>query len=173
VATGERSAGRPDASDGQTTAATEGRRRTLKGVAIALGSAAIGLAFAIPGVGHVVSPALTKREPQWVNVAKAEELPADVMAQVRYSVTRRDGWMTRNDERILYVRLGATPYVLSARCSHLGCNVKWVESENIFKCPCHAGVFDSDGKVVSGPPPHDMEQLDAEIRDGDVYALEV
>ena len=121
----------------------------------------------------MVSPALTKREPQWVNVAKAEELPADVMAHVRYSVTRRDGWMTRNDERILYVRLGATPYVLSARCSHLGCNVKWVESENIFKCPCHAGVFDSDGKVVSGPPPHDMEQLDAEIRDGDVYALEV
>lgn len=150
----------------------ESKRRTLKGMAIAVGSALLAMAFAVPGVSHVVSPALTKREPRWVRLAKADELAHETVEQVRYSVERKDGWMTISDERILYVRMGSEPYVLSARCTHLGCNVKWHEEEDRFKCPCHSGVFDREGRVVSGPPPRDLERLEAEIREGDVYALE-
>lgn len=177
MATGDRTArqtGLPDirvGAEADETGLT--RRRTLKSITIAVGSGLMGLAFAIPGVSHVVSPALSKQEPRWVRVAKADELPHESMEQVRYSVSRKDGWMTRADERILYVRMGSDPYVLSARCTHLGCNVKWVAAEDRFKCPCHAGIFDRDGKVVSGPPPRDLQRLQAEIRDGDIYALEV
>ncbi|MGD2109438.1 MAG: Rieske (2Fe-2S) protein [Phycisphaerae bacterium] len=41
----------------------------------------------------------------------------------------------------------------SAACTHLGCLVKWDTDKREFLCPCHAAVFDSDGAVVSGPPP--------------------
>lgn len=41
----------------------------------------------------------------------------------------------------------------SLACPHLGCIVQWDASNRTFKCPCHAGVFSQDGKVVSGPPP--------------------
>jgi len=41
----------------------------------------------------------------------------------------------------------------SAVCTHLGCLVKWNKTDREFHCPCHAGVFDAKGQVVSGPPP--------------------
>jgi len=41
---------------------------------------------------------------------------------------------------------------LSSVCPHLGCRVHWESHNNRFFCPCHNGVFDSEGKPVSGPP---------------------
>jgi cytochrome b6-f complex iron-sulfur subunit len=41
----------------------------------------------------------------------------------------------------------------SAVCTHLGCLVKWDGARKEFLCPCHAAVFDSSGRVVSGPAP--------------------
>jgi len=42
---------------------------------------------------------------------------------------------------------------LSAICTHLGCIVQWVPEKTEFLCPCHGGLYASDGRVVSGPPP--------------------
>jgi cytochrome b6-f complex iron-sulfur subunit len=42
---------------------------------------------------------------------------------------------------------------LSAVCTHLGCIVQWQAKEHEFLCPCHAGRYTIDGKVISGPPP--------------------
>jgi cytochrome b6-f complex iron-sulfur subunit len=48
-------------------------------------------------------------------------------------------------------------------CTHLGCLVKWMPERQKFLCPCHAGVFDADGKVVSGPPPEPLRRVNIEI----------
>jgi cytochrome b6-f complex iron-sulfur subunit len=40
----------------------------------------------------------------------------------------------------------------SSTCPHLGCKVHWLDDKQQFFCPCHNGVFDSDGNPVSGPP---------------------
>src|ERR1035437_6593260 len=42
---------------------------------------------------------------------------------------------------------------LSEVCTHQGCTVSYNSSSNNFQCPCHHGVFDTSGNVVSGPPP--------------------
>jgi cytochrome b6-f complex iron-sulfur subunit len=47
----------------------------------------------------------------------------------------------------------------SAICTHLGCIVQWEENKQDFLCPCHAGRYDSTGKVLSGPPPRPLERL--------------
>jgi len=41
----------------------------------------------------------------------------------------------------------------SAICTHLGCIIKWLPEKEEFLCPCHAGRFATDGKVLGGPPP--------------------
>ena len=41
---------------------------------------------------------------------------------------------------------------LSRVCPHLGCQVHWQQHNNRFFCPCHNGVFDPQGKAISGPP---------------------
>lgn len=40
----------------------------------------------------------------------------------------------------------------STVCPHLGCRVHWQAEKNEFFCPCHKGVFDSDGVAIAGPP---------------------
>ncbi len=49
--------------------------------------------------------------------------------------------------------VGNTPegfYVLSAVCTHLGCNVTHVEGRG-YECPCHGSTFDEAGRVTNGP----------------------
>lgn len=41
---------------------------------------------------------------------------------------------------------------LSSVCPHLGCRVHWEAHNQRFFCPCHNGVFDPQGKAISGPP---------------------
>lgn len=53
----------------------------------------------------------------------------------------------------------------SAICTHLGCIVQWLPDQGEFLCPCHAGRFAPDGKVLSGPPPRPLEALPAIVSD--------
>jgi cytochrome b6-f complex iron-sulfur subunit len=47
----------------------------------------------------------------------------------------------------------------SAVCTHLGCIVQWLPERGEFLCPCHAGRFAADGRVLGGPPPRPLETL--------------
>jgi Rieske Fe-S protein len=38
-------------------------------------------------------------------------------------------------------------------CTHLGCPVAWVATDNRFECPCHGSQFYRDLKVYHGPAP--------------------
>ncbi len=49
--------------------------------------------------------------------------------------------------------------VISLKCSHLGCTVKWSDAEKKFKCPCHDGWFDEHGVNKGGPPPAPLDKL--------------
>lgn len=52
---------------------------------------------------------------------------------------------------------------LSAICTHLGCVVQWVPEKSEFLCPCHGGLYASDGRVVSGPPPKALPVLPVDL----------
>jgi len=41
--------------------------------------------------------------------------------------------------------------VLSLRCSHFGCTVRWDNEEQVLRCPCHGSRFDDRGAVLKGP----------------------
>ena len=48
-------------------------------------------------------------------------------------------------------------------CTHLGCLVKFDKDRQLFICPCHAGVFDLEGNVVSGPPPQPLQKFAVKV----------
>ncbi len=41
---------------------------------------------------------------------------------------------------------------LSSTCPHLGCQVHWEAQNSRYFCPCHNGIFNPEGKAISGPP---------------------
>jgi len=58
---------------------------------------------------------------------------------------------------------------LSATCTHLRCILQWDKDSGRLVCPCHAGAFDLNGNVVSGPPPRSLTRRDCNTRGGIVY----
>jgi cytochrome b6-f complex iron-sulfur subunit len=53
---------------------------------------------------------------------------------------------------ILIRRTTAGFAAFSSTCPHLGCKVHWQEENQRFLCPCHMGIFDAEGRGISGPP---------------------
>ena len=68
------------------------------------------------------------------------------------------GAVVRDGRRRLAVRRDEAGdlHVLSARCTHLGCIVRWNEAESSWDCPCHGSRFAADGTVVEGPAVDDL-----------------
>jgi len=48
-------------------------------------------------------------------------------------------------------------------CTHLGCTVTWNPEKKEFHCPCHDGIFDAHGNVLSGPPPSPLERWKVKV----------
>jgi cytochrome b6-f complex iron-sulfur subunit len=62
-------------------------------------------------------------------------------------------------------------HALSAICTHLGCTVQWRAEEKKFICPCHQGIYDFNGNVLSGPPLRPLEKLQVKVRNEQVFVL--
>ena len=107
--------------------------------------------------GRYVFP--TNVETPWLFVAEANRIqPGDSLAfesptGVQVAIARRPGDVpphsAKTDDFI----------ALSSICPHLGCRVHWESHNNRFFCPCHNGVFDPEGKPVSGPPKAAEQEL--------------
>jgi len=64
----------------------------------------------------------------------------------------------------LLVRDGAGEFsAFLATCTHLACTVTYDPDSQHIVCPCHQGLFDLEGEVVSGPPPRPLERLQVEV----------
>ena len=48
----------------------------------------------------------------------------------------------------------------SLLCTHQGCNVRWVEDQQIYLCPCHDGKFNAEGQPFYGPPREALRSID-------------
>ncbi|MCL4501730.1 MAG: Rieske (2Fe-2S) protein [Deltaproteobacteria bacterium] len=70
--------------------------------------------------------------------------------------------------------IGTTPAIIvnakgkgflafSRVCTHLGCLVKYYPEQQVFICPCHAGTFDLQGNVISGPPPKPLPKYSVRV----------
>jgi glycine/D-amino acid oxidase-like deaminating enzyme/nitrite reductase/ring-hydroxylating ferredoxin subunit len=57
----------------------------------------------------------------------------------------------------VYRDTGGVLHAHSARCTHLGCIVRWNSAERSWDCPCHGSRFDAEsGAVVQGPAVHPL-----------------
>lgn len=145
------------------------RRSFLAGL-LAAGGAAVGVLLAVPLVRFAMYPVLARTtEKSWSDVGKVDEFQ-NLTAPVQKLVTieQRDGWRKTIKQQPVYVTKDAQGglIVLSAVCTHLGCSVRWLDAQDKFVCPCHGGMFSADGKLLGGPPPRGLDQLQTKVEDG-------
>jgi len=96
--------------------------------------------------------------PQRVKVAKAADIP---LGSGRLALVE--------DEPVWVVHLAKGFVAMSAWCTHKGCVIKWQPERRAFSCPCHEGLFDERGNVVSGLPLQPLSHMRVGQVNGDVY----
>lgn len=136
------------------------RRDFLKDAVLAGGLAAAGLA--LPRRLWAGTP-----EGAWLVVGKPEDFPPGIPTTVRAARRLADGAPARNPG-IIVVRDGDQVRALGDRCPHKGCPVKWDAGKNQYRCPCHAALFDADGKVLKGPARDPLPALEARVENGEI-----
>ncbi len=60
-----------------------------------------------------------------------------------------------------YLHEDGTPYLLSARCQHLGCIVGWNSRARTWDCPCHGSRYDHSGAIINGPTTKPLPPIQA------------
>ncbi|MDZ7761475.1 MAG: Rieske 2Fe-2S domain-containing protein [Desulfovermiculus sp.] len=48
---------------------------------------------------------------------------------------------------------------LSTKCTHLGCQVEYSQTQNELVCPCHKSAYDMQGNRLRGPARSDLTVL--------------
>lgn len=77
------------------------------------------------------------------------------------------------------VKFGRTPVILirdkkgefkalEATCTHLDCLVQFQDETQQIICACHGGVYDLNGRNVSGPPPKPLKEYNVSIIDDEI-----
>ena len=61
---------------------------------------------------------------------------------------------------------------LHRECTHLGCTVPWIATDDRFVCPCHASSFDITGDVLSPPAPRPLDIFPVRI-ENDIVKVDV
>lgn len=138
--------------------------------AFLMGAVGLGSLAALGGVTGVaaVAPTLEKQPSQWIEAAKTADIPQGSISSVPLHYTRTRGFHSENVQTTLMIRNdGEGKFVcFSNVCPHLGCAVSWDELSRRFKCACHGGAFDRDGKVVAGPPSSPLPRLPWKVENG-------
>jgi Rieske Fe-S protein len=135
--------------------------------------AVIGAGLAVLGLPPAIAPALRKTASTWSPVIDADLAPEGMPTRASITVVAQDAFLPPEPREtpVFVINHGNGNFaVMDARCTHLGCPVSWSAAQDQFLCPCHEGVFDAQGKVVSGPPPRPLDLYEWEVRDGVLYA---
>lgn len=60
-----------------------------------------------------------------------------------------------------YLHDDGSTYLLSARCTHMGCVVGWNSRARTWDCPCHGSRYDYAGAVINGPAARPLPPIDS------------
>jgi menaquinol-cytochrome c reductase iron-sulfur subunit len=145
------------------------RRRFFGRLSVTLG-ALCGAVLAIPAVGFVLAPLFQKTPQLWRDVGKVSDFQVGKTVSVTIEDSSPLPWAGVTAKTGAWLRrVSETEFIAFAvNCSHLGCPVRWLPDADLFMCPCHGGVYYSDGRVAAGPPPKPLTRYSVRIHNGQV-----
>ena len=133
------------------------RRRAIE-IFLGGGLLASFASFIYPVLRYLVPPAVTDLGADEIIAAKVTELKTNSSKIFRFG--SRPGLLIRNSD--------GTYRALSATCTHLGCTVQYRGDLRQVWCACHNGIYDLNGRNVSGPPPRPLDGFDVHVRGDEI-----
>ena len=63
-------------------------------------------------------------------------------------------------------------YAISMVCTHLGCTVRWFQSDVMFRCPCHGSRYLRDGVRFFGPAPRPLDNFEISLAPDGILVID-
>jgi cytochrome b6-f complex iron-sulfur subunit len=134
------------------------KRRRIIGVFLGGGLVASFVSFLYPALRYIIPPPVPESTSRSVVAAKAGELKRNTAKVFKFG-----------SKPALLVRSVDGAYrAFSAVCTHLNCTVQYRPDLNEIWCACHNGLYDLEGRNVSGPPPRPLEVFEVHVQGEDV-----
>lgn len=148
-------------------------RRRFLGLLVGLLNSLIALILAIPGFGYLLTPVFRRGSETWVRLGPVTRFTSTAPEKALFTYVSESGYRREERQAFVWVRRKAELpdgfVVFSPVCSHTGCNVAWQTPRQAFVCPCHNGIYDIEGNVVSGPPPRPLRQHPVKVENDALY----
>ena len=134
-------------------------RRRFVNILLGTGLLASAASFLYPILRYLVPPELPDLGGDAVLAARVPEMKPNTAKTFRFGT--RPG---------LLVQTASGEYrAMSATCTHLGCTVQYRPDLREIWCACHNGMYDLNGRNISGPPPRPLEAFEVQVRGDDIF----
>jgi len=149
--------GMPQTDQPVTAAPSTGRRRFVE---FFLGGSlfASAISFLYPITRYLIPPKSTDMGSDTVVAARTGELKPNSGKIFRFG--NRPGLLVRTKD--------GEYHAMSATCTHLDCTVQYRSETSQVWCACHNGVYDLNGRNVSGPPPRPLQEFEVHLRGDEI-----
>ena len=141
----------------QTPQPETSRRRAI-GIFLGGGILATFASFLYPVLRYFVPPAVVDLGGDEVIASKTGEMKPNSGKIFRFG--SRPG--------LLILQSDGAYRALSATCTHLACTVQYRSDLREIWCACHNGIYDLNGRNVSGPPPRPLDMFDVHLRGDEI-----
>ena len=128
------------------------RRKFLNSI---LGIGGIGgiLSIFYPIVSYLIPPKMAEPKVNSVKAGSTSDFAANSYKIIKFG-----------RKPVILIKTTDNQYkALSASCTHLDCIVQYKTDTKQIWCACHNGIYDLNGRNISGPPPRPLEQYDVKI----------
>jgi len=137
---------------------TDATRRHMIEAFLGGGLLASFASFIYPVLRYLIPPPVVDLGGDEIVAAQLSEMKPNSAKIFRFG--SRPGLLIRNSD--------GTYRALSATCTHLGCTVQYRSDLRQIWCACHNGIYDLNGRNVSGPPPRPLDVFDVHSRGDEV-----
>ncbi len=148
------------------------RRKWLTKVCLLLSAAGAAI-VATPVGAFLIGPLAERILLRWRDVGSVADFREGETTEVKYDDSSSVPWAGVTGQTAAWLRYegGEQFTAFAINCTHLGCPVRWIAKADLFMCPCHGGVYYSDGTVAAGPPPRPLTRYPVRVQDGKVQIL--
>jgi len=134
-------------------------RRRFAELLLGTGFVATAIAFIYPVLRYLIPPQAADLGSDSVVAGHVGELKPNSGKIFRFG--NRPG---------LLIRTANGEYrAMSATCTHLSCTVQYRDDLHEVWCACHNGMYDLNGRNISGPPPRPLQTFEVQVRGDEIY----
>ena len=116
------------------------------------------ISFVYPVLRYLVPPVVAELGGDEVVAAKLGEMHPNSSKIFRFG----------NRPGLLLLTADGEYRAMSATCTHLSCTVQYRNDLQQVWCACHNGLYDLNGRNLSGPPPRPLENYSVHVRGDEI-----